>query len=220
MSELNPEEWVEREFARRLVEVKSPASAYFGVGYSAMIEGEYDRACIAYAKAVDHAPNNALYRHMLGLTYADLSNCEKAIDYFKKAIELNCNGLTVQIPEENPYYHLGWCLEDLGKVEEAERAYRQSIEHVPGHYDSYLRLGRLYHRAGKFEQAVNVYQAAYDFYTNFNSAMLDRLAFKNMKFNLERAQVRAPYQEYKPTEEEKVLDVKLSRLVGQRETSV
>lgn len=129
MSEL--EAIIDAEVSAKVSAGVQPADAYFHVGYSARLDGDYPKAIVALSKAVAIHPNYALYLQALGIAYADSDGNGKAVECFRACLSLECRGLTIELEEENPYFHMGWCLEDLGRPDEATQVYREGLKQVP-----------------------------------------------------------------------------------------
>lgn len=197
---------IQEKFQESLSQGGSPAEAYFGVGHWAMIEEESDKAILAFEKSIAADPRYTLSHHFLGIVYADMGENEKAIQYFQKCIALGCRGIDPKIQEENSYYHMGWCYEDLGRLEEAKAAFRQGITHVPRHYEGYRRLGRLLQKQEAYAEAATVYQQALEICAQHEPGLLDRILLKNIQYNFDRARNRQPYAEYQPTPEDRTID--------------
>ena len=56
-------------------------------------------------------------------------------------------------------FHLGACLEDMGRTHEAIRVYRQALESDPDCADVYYNLARLYEDLGDSASALRHLQA-------------------------------------------------------------
>lgn len=157
-----PEE-LPSELDNRLREKLSPEGnhvvAYCSVGYEAMINEEYDIAILAFKKSLELDPTYVPAYQFMGIAYADSGRNEEAIQCFKKCVESGLQGIDPEIEEENPFFHMAWCYEQLGQDEEAANSYRKSLETVPAHGRSFFRLARLYHRRHQYSEATRVYQA-------------------------------------------------------------
>lgn len=191
----------------------NPAIAYFDVGLGARLDMEYEKAELALRKAIELDPTYALSYQILGMAYTEHAfwDREKAMECFSRVIQLGCKGTDLEIDEENPYFQLSLCYEELKKFEEAKDAYKKSIELAPHHYESYLGLGRLYHMENDYLAAVETYQKAVSVCEQYDPKFLESILLKNIRFNLDRVRNKLPYQEYQPSEEEKLLDIQLER---------
>jgi Flp pilus assembly protein TadD len=104
----------------------SVARVWYEEGVLLEEEGEYAEAEVAYRRAIELDPNDALPWNGLGILLTDkLSRHEEAEAAYRRAIELDpTNAL--------PWYNLGILLTDtLQRHEEAEAAYRRAIELDP-----------------------------------------------------------------------------------------
>lgn len=200
---------IDKEASEKVAAGVQLADAYFSVGYTARLDQDYSKAISALLKAIALRPDNALYYQALGIAYADSGENVKAVDSFRKCLALGCQGLSIELSEENPYFHLGWCLEDLGRLDEAEEMYGEGIRRVPSHYEGYHSLGRLLQSRLKFDQAMEVYSSGLTYCKNNNPKALGRVLQKNIQHNLERSRKGLGYEEYIPTPEEKRMDITL-----------
>ena len=156
---------VEQEYREELSRDSSPTGAYWaywGVGRLAAMGDEWEKAILAYQKAIAADPTNTMAWQHLGLAYADSKDNEKAIDCFQKCIDLQCQGLHITIEEDNPYFHLGWCYADLGNFAKAEEVFKKDLELLPAHYNAYLRLARLYYAQERWGELADLLQHALD----------------------------------------------------------
>jgi len=76
---------------------------------------------------------------------------KKAIEFFKKAIDLN--------PEfSEAYYNWGICYERLGKHKEAIEMFKKTIELSPDSANAYYALGYAYYQKRKYKQAIDAFE--------------------------------------------------------------
>jgi tetratricopeptide (TPR) repeat protein len=195
MVRLELEKIIDEEYHHKRASAPTSAWVSFSVGYAAMIDDELEKACLALKKSIELDPSNTLAHQILGLVYANSGENEKAIDCFKQCIDFECRGLTLEIEEENPYFHMAWCFEDMRNLEAAENAYRKDIESCPLHYNGYFRLAKLYHTQGNFEEAKRVYEQALSACKRHSPQLLGTPLFTKITFNLERAQNSQPFEE-------------------------
>jgi tetratricopeptide (TPR) repeat protein len=92
----------------------------FTLAMSYVALGRRDWARPELAKLVDAAPGNALYRYWTGRLDYDEQQFAKAIESFRRAVELD-PGLA------KAHDSLGLCYEALGRFDEAERSWREAI---------------------------------------------------------------------------------------------
>ena len=187
----------------------NPTLAFFGVGYGARLELEYEKAELALRKCTTLDPTYTLGFQILGVLYAEVKQNAKAIECFRRVLELECKGIDPEIEEENPFFYMGMCYEAIGGLEDAKIAYSKSIESSPRHYESFLRLGRIYHEQNDYLQAIQVYENALVTCRRYEPKFLDRILLRGIRLNLDRARNKQSYKEYQPSEEEKLLDCQL-----------
>jgi len=84
-----------------------------------------------------------------GLIYMKLGEQEKAIEKFKKVIELNSN-------YKNIYYNLGNAYYRLKKFEEAKEALKNSIKKNSRINSAYNLLGMIYQEQGEYRDAIDI----------------------------------------------------------------
>lgn len=119
---------------------------------------EKDICYIAYEKALEHDPNNALYLN----NYAyELSKHNSNLD---KALEMSAKAISI---ESNNYHYLdtyAWLLYQTGKYDEAKK-YMDKCLILLGekqHYDIYYHAGDIYFRCGEKEKAIHFWENIVD----------------------------------------------------------
>ena len=160
-----------RDYATAIADLERAAAARprhvetwlkLGVAHGAL--EHWDQAIEAYRKALEIDPTHAKSQHNLGNVYFRRGDLPAAAAAYGRALELD------------PHYalaafHWGWTLRQLGRSEEAERAFRACLdEPVEGPSDERNRadclfgLGSIRHRAGDYaasasmmEQVLKVY---------------------------------------------------------------
>ncbi|MFX0095163.1 MAG: tetratricopeptide repeat protein, partial [Candidatus Hodarchaeota archaeon] len=101
----------------------------------------------------------------LGSAYTDLGEVRKAIDYYKKALNLFKNSHDLE-REGNCYNALGSAYKDLGEVRKAIDYHEKALENFKGtNYlkqkaNSYNGLGHAYTDLGMFHLAIDYYEKA------------------------------------------------------------
>jgi tetratricopeptide (TPR) repeat protein len=129
--------------------------------------GEYDKAAAAYAKlrGLGDGPNE-----QAGLSYerdSRMSYLRFISGDVQGGIELMQSALgaarSLQMPREN----LAWSLFELGDyffqsgdLPEAESAYQDALARYPGYYRAQAGLARVRVAQGRFDEAIELYQAA------------------------------------------------------------
>ncbi|WP_263359045.1 tetratricopeptide repeat protein [Acidicapsa ligni] len=112
---------------------------------------EYGAAIQHFQQAVNLAPGMARAYDNLGLCYFYLNENSKAIDNYKKAIDLD---RTSEHPSAWPYLNLAETLQFLGRVQEAEPNVREAVHLDPQLAVARYRLGSVLEDLGQLEAAV------------------------------------------------------------------
>lgn len=91
--------------------------------------------------------------YMQGLGFLSRDDCEKALPYFKRAVE------------SDPTYAEAWsqtgfCNGMLGRHEEALKASRQAIRLRPDSAESYVNIGSAYAYLGQYKDSADAYRQA------------------------------------------------------------
>jgi tetratricopeptide (TPR) repeat protein len=95
------------------------------------------------------------------ILYGRVGDREKAKEHYQAAVKLNPN----QFPDA--YYNYGVLLIQEGKLDEAEKAFRQALEVRPSYADAHNNLGNLLERQGKFPEAIAEYKKAIESQPDF-----------------------------------------------------
>jgi tetratricopeptide (TPR) repeat protein len=110
--------------------------------------------------------------HLLGLCYAMLGQPQRALEHFGQALALNPRYIEAHI-------HRGILLNDLGRTDEAEAAFRNAAAHnlprdsgFPAHVAANLAnhhalLAAAYAESGALKEAIEQYRRAVDLGPNF-----------------------------------------------------
>ena len=96
-------------------------------------------------KAIELEPKNSLFYNQLAIDYGDWGKTDKAIEYYKKAIELKPNHVF--------YLSLGTAYEKHGNLEEAARAYEESIKIKPTFVYGLYNLAVVYSKLDRIPEA-------------------------------------------------------------------
>ena len=89
----------------------------------------------------------------LGSTYAVERNWEKALEHFRRAVEL--------APQEPLYhYQLGTLYESMGRDEQAEESFKKALRLFPLYEDAQLSLGALEEKLNRPQEALKYYKKA------------------------------------------------------------
>ena len=128
-------------------------------GDSAFNEYEIEKACQYWEEAIDENPNNLNAYNKLGICFLLLKENEKAVNIFEEGLKLNSRNADMNYNLALAYYYCGdfeetchvlekvlslnksypranylkgLCLENMGRIEEAEKAYVEELNNNPG----------------------------------------------------------------------------------------
>lgn len=165
----------------------SELNAQLGLGY--LKQGQYQRALLKLDKALNFDSDNANAYHYKAELYRRINDHDKAEEFFKRAMELAPDNLTIQnnygvflcdagkyeqaiklftkpltdslyTNKSGSYENIGLCRLRQGQVAQAEQAFMQALKYNPKTDKSLLKLAQL-----RFDSGNKV--AAYDLYSRF-----------------------------------------------------
>ena len=84
-----------------------------------------------------------------GIEYGKQKRYEQAIKEFDKSLDI------YNTKSARTLHNKGWVLEKKGDIDKAIEYYREAAERNPRQVPSHVRLGYLYYKTGKYEDAVN-----------------------------------------------------------------
>jgi tetratricopeptide (TPR) repeat protein len=133
------------------------AAAWKALGLAHAAAGDLPAAEEPFRKACDIDPRNELACYYLGRNLQAQNRFEPAVSAFRRALdhERDANRWLVR-------RGLALALEAQGSIDEAEREYRQSVEHLPPDADPDPRIdyGVFLFRQGRAEAAIGPLEAA------------------------------------------------------------
>ena len=96
-------------------------------------------------------PNNLSALIKLGNIYYDTGEDAKAIEYYKRALEIDPNNCNVRTD-------MGTNYKRLGKLDDAIKEYKKSIEINPKHSPSHFNMGAVLFEKKLYEEAIQSWQ--------------------------------------------------------------
>ena len=142
--------------------------------------GRLDDAVAETERAAELDPTLVKAHINLIILYGRKGDFQQAEEHFQAAVKLNPS----QFPDA--YYNYGVLLVGEGRLDEAEKAFRQALEARPSYADAHNNLGNLLERQGNSTEAIAEYKKAIEAKPDFRQA----------HFNLGRILVNAQqYQE-------------------------
>ena len=136
------------------IERKKVSIEFFKKGYEAQMGGEINQAISLYQKSIELFPTAEAFT-FLGWSFSFLGRFKEAIDFCKKAIEVD--------PDfGNPYNDIGAYLIEMGSLDDAVPYLEKATKAV--RYDSpcfpHYNLGRVWEAKGMIKKAMQSYQRA------------------------------------------------------------
>jgi tetratricopeptide (TPR) repeat protein len=105
-------------------------------------------------------PNDERAHFTAGAYYFGQQDYPKAIEHYKKSVEIN--------PSYSGTWNiLGYAYRQLGDYPNAEQAFRKYVELIPGDPNPYDSLAELYLKEGKFDDSIAQYRKALEIDPNF-----------------------------------------------------
>ena len=126
--------------------------------------GRLDDALAETERAAELDPTMVKAHINLIILYGRKGDFQKAEEHFQTAVKLNPN----QFPDA--YYNYGVLLVREGKLDAAEKAFRQVLEISPSYADAHNNLGNLLERQGKLQEAIAEYKEAIESKPDFRQA--------------------------------------------------
>ena len=102
----------------------------------------------------------------LGRCYKELFQFEEALNYYKKALQLE--------PNAKSHFLLAKCLYSMGKKEDAIQIYNKTIEINPNYIDAYFNKGICLSNLNFKMEAINMYDKAIELNPTFVDAYFQR----------------------------------------------
>jgi len=115
--------------------------------------GQLDEAREIYMRLNEVAPLYPDPLHLLGVIAYQTGEYHTAVDFIKRAIDID---------SENPAYYnnLGNAYKENGMLDDALASYRKAIDLRPDYAEAYFDLGNAYQQLNRFNDAIAAYQSA------------------------------------------------------------
>lgn len=148
------------------------AQAQFGLGNAYVKSGQWDKAVIAYKKAIELDPNYQTAYANLGVVYYQQGKFDLAVSQYQKAIELDPDDIEVA-------YNLGALYlqqavssgdqPDEDKLQQAVAQLEQINQHAPQLAEPYFSLGVAYTILNEPERAIRAFETFLEYDTGQDS---------------------------------------------------
>lgn len=141
-----------------------------------MTQNYFEDAIPLLESGLKIAPQRADLRAALGESYFMSGKAEKAIDEFKKLIELD--------PSARSFAFMGLAFRHLGRFDEARQYFQDGLKHDRRNASCLFNLGYIEERQGNDATAEELFQQALRSNPDFSEALLElaNLRTKNKKF--------------------------------------
>jgi tetratricopeptide (TPR) repeat protein len=173
-------DWAAPELDRLITE--SPGEATF-LYWRARIDYDdrrYPDAVAGFRKVLKLAPGSVKAHDNLALALEGTGDLDQALQTYGSAIALNRRAST---PSPWPPLNRGTLLVRLNRTEEAEKDLEEALSYNKQLAQTHFRLGTVYEKEGKDEQAIREWQAASRLDPNYSDPVyaLARLRFRQGK---------------------------------------
>jgi tetratricopeptide (TPR) repeat protein len=148
-----------------LVDKVSPGEAHYILYVKSNFDGDGAKRQEHMKKLLEILPNDLRVLDLAGIYYYAFTNeYKKALEYYKKAIQIDPNFAP-------PYNMIGYTQVELKNFDEAEKAFKKYIELVPNSPNSYDSYAEFLMTLGKYDQSIENYQKAYDTDNMYTTAL-------------------------------------------------
>jgi tetratricopeptide (TPR) repeat protein len=137
-------------------------SAWQSLGELYSAQGKYAEAVVAYKQAVQTAPSPLQWSN-LGAAYFNNEDYPNAIAAYRLAIKLVEERLPDDPISAMFWGYLGDAYAAATQLDNAIGAYKQVIKLVPKHSEAWSKLGVVFRRAGRADEANEAFQRAREF---------------------------------------------------------
>jgi adenylate cyclase len=154
-------------------------------GYSKSPEKSLELGLKIAKKALEMDETSSEALSALGYMYYNTKQYDKAIEIYKKAIDLG--------PNSPNSYDIGYALIYSGRPEEAIPYFKKGERVSPKHFINSFRFGLAYLCMGKYEEAIPYYQEALKRLPGFDRLHVDLAACYAAAGRIEEAKVEVQY---------------------------
>lgn len=135
---------------------------YIVKGNQRVKEHRYEEAIKQYEEALKIEPKNHSVHLVLGLSYAQTGNLEKALQHAKKAAE--------SAPSFAAFYNLGLIHAKKNEAKKAIESFDQALKFSPGSYLAEYQKGMVQASEKRYGEAVKSFQRAIQSHPRFADA--------------------------------------------------
>ena len=137
------------EYENKQIEVNPGAYVHVNRGLMYLDNGEFENAIIDFEKAIEFEPNDIYAYNNIAYTYKRQCEYEKAVDVYKKGLELDVDE-SKEILHRNLY--IAYLL--LGRYEEAKEQVELMIKEYYGGQAGFDMFGEIFSHSGEFKKCL------------------------------------------------------------------
>ena len=129
-------------------------------------DGQYDDAIVLYKEVIERNPAYWVASNNLGCTYMKMGDFQNAEIYLIRGIE-------IRPTEPRQYLNLSVTLQELARLDEAERAIRYAIELKPDGFGFHYQLGDVLNAQGNLQAALDEFKIEVNNNPKFAQAQME-----------------------------------------------
>jgi len=173
-----------------------PESSFLGAitGKALLQSGRVDEAIITANQAIKNNANEEEAYKVLALAYLQKKQYDKAIEQYEKLLEIQPRSMDIlselvslyvrtqhfqeaiqiyrnmaRIDNNRAFmyeFRIALILTQMGRYEDALQEYQTVLKNIPGNFDVYLRIGKLYEILNQPDEAITTYLSALQYIRN------------------------------------------------------
>ncbi len=173
-----------------------PDSSFLGAvtGKALLQSGRVDEAIITANKAIKNNTNEEEAYKVLALAYLQKKQYDKAIEQYEKLLKIQPNSMDIlselvslyvrtqhfqeaiqlyrnmaRIDNNRAFmyeFRIALILTQMGRYQDALDEYQTVLKNIPGNFDVYLRIGKLYEILNQSDEAITTYLSALQYIRN------------------------------------------------------
>jgi tetratricopeptide (TPR) repeat protein len=104
------------------------------------------------------------------MAYSNMGSAYAGLKKFEEAIEACKKAIEIDPDSDGAHHNIGLAYYNLGKFERAIEAYKKAIEIKPDSYMAYCNMGLAYDKLGELKEAIKAHKKAIEFNSNIDKA--------------------------------------------------
>jgi len=154
-------------------------NAYISLGEEFQFKNDNTKVFEAYNQAISTDPTLENGYYLLAMIYSDLGKIKEAISILEDGLERVSNSFLI-------YFGLGYNYYLSGNYNKSIENYTRALEIRPDNY-TFRKLGNVYKRMGKFDDALTAYNTSIELDPNYNYVFYCRASVFKAKQNYKAA---------------------------------